>query len=211
MTTSFFNSEIADNCDELLKLNSLVGNLSEGSDLIIEKTTRCFYKNWQKYFMESAKIIYSSYSALYVEEIAAFSFNDTILILINKAKKNELYIENATSKTIAFSIFKLKLHENIRKNKSKLSISNSELSTSSTSEIAEENQNNHEMLNCLEKVKSQLPEIDKNICEWKYKNKLSNSDIAQKLSISTEGFTNRFYRLTIRMEKLIKKCLNFSV
>ncbi len=211
MASHFLNSEIADNCDELLKLNSMVINLSEGSNLIIEKTTHCFYKNWQKYFIESAKIIYSSYSALYVEEIAEFSFSDTILILINKAKRNELYVENATSKTIAFSIFKLKLHENIRKNKSKLSISNSELSTSSTYEIVEENQNNHNMLHCLEKVKSELPEIDKKICDWKYENKLSNSEIAHKLSISTEGFTNRFYRLTIRMEKLIKQCLNFSI
>lgn len=197
----------SDQCKSLLTVQAINFTFSKGDNANKELMAACFYSCWYYSFLSSAKIIYSSYSADYIHEIADISFTDALLAFMQKAGMSGLYQSTATAKSIAFNFFKNKLHESIRNDKTKAVLSNENVPESRYAVIPSDNDQPNEMLKCLEKIKPTLSAEDIAICDWKFADKLSNSEIAQRLQITTNSFTNRFYRLTGKMEKLINGCL----
>ncbi len=200
----------SDQCKSLLTVQTINFVFRQHDTSNKELIASCFYSCWYYSFVSSAKIIYSSYSANYIHEIADISFTDALLAFMQKAATDGFYQSTATAKSIAFTFFKNKLHESIRKDKTKLMLNNEDIDEFKYGSGIPDEDHGNAMLACLEKIKPMLPPEDIDICNWKFSHKLSNSEIAQKLSITTNSFTNRFYRLTGRMEKLIKDCLQSS-
>ena len=126
---------------------------------------------------------------------------------MQKAAANGLYQSTATARSIAFTFFKNKLHESIRNDKTKTVLSEVNIAEPQYTIHPSDVEPTTQMLECLEKIKPTLSAEDIAICDWKFTDKLSNSEIAERLKITTNSFTNRFYRLTIRMQKLINDCL----
>jgi RNA polymerase sigma factor (sigma-70 family) len=194
-------------CKGLLTLDTIKMAFNSNDTRQKERITSCFYSCWYQSFSTSARIMYRSYSSNYVDEIADLSFTDGLITFIEKAKAGDLYHGEASVKSIAFAFFRNKLFEHIRNNKAKLVFSDEivdSIPDSPSNDVLEKEM----LMNCLEKAKSELQKEDANICTWKYEKKLSNSEIASALNITTASFTNRLYRLTIRLEKLVKACLN---
>lgn len=200
------NDNCSEQCKDLLTVQRINSVCSEESQSNKELIATCFYSCWYSSFLSSARVIYSSYSAGYINEVADMSFTDSLIAFMQKAARDGLY-QMASAKSIAFGFFKNKLHETIRNDKSKVLVSEEDVPQQFYSEDVPDKEQKNAMLDCLEKIKPALSEEDITICDMKYKDKLSNSEIAEKLNINTNSFTNRFYRLTGRMQKLINGCL----
>jgi len=197
-----------DECMTLLTIENINLAFSNQNPRTQDAVASCFYTCWYHSFLLSARAIYSSYSYNYINEMADIAFTDGIISFTQKAAKDGIYERTASAKSIAFTFFKNKLHECIRNDKLKTVSDDKEIYESDVKDEVPEEDKKSKMLDCLEKVKSHLKEEENKIIRWKYNEKFSNSEIAGRLNITTESFTNRLYRLTGRMEKLIKECLN---
>ena len=194
----------SEQCREMLTVSEINHMLSVENTSATEKIAGCFYSCWYSSFLSGARIIYSSYAAGYITEMADQSFTDAMLAFMQKAAKDGLYERVATAKSIAFTFFRNKLHEMIRNDKTKVLINDDHFPDQRNDR---EEDNMAEMLRCLEKIKLILTDEDNAICKWKFTEKQPNSEIARRLNITTNSFTNRLYRLTGRMEKLMNGCL----
>lgn len=201
------NVHCSDECVQQLKVQNINRVFKAGDNRSREITAACFYACWYASFISSARVIYSSYAPAYVTEIADISFTDGLLSFMQKASAEGLYESNATAKSVAFSFFKNKLHEWIRKDKMKKNKGDEVIEDIQDTDVIKEDDEQDKMLQCLELIRSRLSEEDNNICKWKYEEKLSNSEVAAKLGIATGSFTNRLYRLTGRLENLMNECL----
>ncbi len=194
-------------CIALLTITSINMAFKTANPRAKESIAACFYACWYSSFIASARVIYSSYSAGYVNEAADISFTDAMMAFTQRAATEGLYQSSASARSVAFKFFENKLHEYIRKDKPKKNLGEEYISNGQVTTGVDEEDEKERLRQCFKKIQSGLPEEDVNICKWKFEEKLSNSEIASKLGITTQSFTNRFYRLSSRLEKLITNCL----
>lgn len=200
---------VTSNCNEITKPENLIKLIQRGDNAVLERVYSCFFKLYFKQFklIAQEKILYR-YPVISnrQDEITTSAFIESLLILIQYLKREELY-SKASISTVFHEIYRRRIYALIKESTQKR-IEFQELDSEAISEsdyfLSKERE---EIFKYKQEILTQafalLSERDANIIRWRKLEKLSIQEIAMRLNLKPSSIHNEVYMSLEKLKRIL--------